>query len=87
MVFDFVYNANLFNMPYSLHRMFNIEDYIPGGYVVAPQKQKQLEKDLLERGEKPAVYLDFPVDVKDYELVGIFYSSELHDLISSCFLP
>lgn len=27
MVFDFIDNANLFNMPYSLHRMFNIKEW------------------------------------------------------------
>ncbi|NLJ40829.1 MAG: DEAD/DEAH box helicase [Clostridiales bacterium] len=83
MVFDFIDNANLFNMPYSLHRMFNIKEYTPGGYVIAPAKQRQLEKDLLAKGEKPAVYLDFPVDIKDYELVELFnWQDEVRDMIS-----
>lgn len=33
-VFDFVDNANLFNMPYSLHRILNIREYRPGQYVI-----------------------------------------------------
>lgn len=32
MVFDFVDNANMFNMPYSLHRLLNIGQYQPGGW-------------------------------------------------------
>lgn len=32
-VFDFVDNANMFNSPYSMHRMFNISSYRPGGLV------------------------------------------------------
>ena len=31
MVFDFIDNASLFNMAYSVHRMFNINEYQPGG--------------------------------------------------------
>jgi len=35
--------------------------------LLAPQKQMELDRDLLARVEKPEVYLDFPVDVADYE--------------------
>lgn len=72
MVFDFIDNANLFNMPYSLHRMFNINKYIPGQYIIAPDHKKQMDKDLIAKGEKPSVYLDFPVDIKDYEIINLF---------------
>ena len=34
MVFDFVDNANMFNCPYSLHRLLNIGEYVPGGLVL-----------------------------------------------------
>ena len=51
MVFDFIDNANLFNMPYSIHRMFNIKEYIPGGYTIAPKKLKKLEKAYNALGE------------------------------------
>src|SRR5690606_34955331 len=44
MVFDFIDNANLFNMPYSLHRMFNIDKYKPGEYVLASDKKRILDK-------------------------------------------
>ena len=72
MVFDFIDNAGLFNMPYSLHRVFNINEYHPGEYVLASDKKRQLDKDLFRRGEKPSVYLDFPIDVSDYELIDLF---------------
>ncbi len=83
MVFDFIDNANLFNAPYSLHRIFNIKDYQPGRYVLASQNQFKLDRDLLAKGEKPSVYLDFPMDVSDYELVDLFnWQDEVKDMIS-----
>lgn len=83
MVFDFIDNANLFNMPYSLHRMFNIKEYRPGEYVIASKKQKQMDKDLFFKGEKPSVYLDFPIDVMDYELIELFnWQEEVKDMVS-----
>lgn len=83
MVFDFIDNANLFNMPYSMHRMFNIKKYIPGALVLAPKKAKKLEKDMIFKGEKPTVYLDFPVDASDYEIVDLFnWQNEVKNLIS-----
>lgn len=83
MIFDFIDNANLFNMPYSLHRMFNISAYVPGQYVLAPDNKKQLDKDLLAKGEKPSVYLDFPVDIRDYEIIDLFnWQEEVKGMIS-----
>ncbi|MBZ2174835.1 hypothetical protein K8M07_06185 [Schnuerera sp. xch1] len=67
-VFDFIDNSNLFNMLYSLHRVFNIREYRLGEYVVASKKQKQMDIDLIAKGEKSSVYLDFPIDIADYEL-------------------
>ncbi|SHI29293.1 hypothetical protein SAMN02746098_03817 [Desulfosporosinus lacus DSM 15449] len=72
MVYDFIDNAGLFNMPYSLNRMFNLKDYRAEEYVVASQKQFELDSDLIARGEKPSVYLDFPVNAADYELIDPF---------------
>ncbi|MDR3585677.1 MAG: helicase-related protein, partial [Desulfosporosinus sp.] len=83
MVFDFIDNASMFNMPYSLHRMFNLKEYKTGEYVVASQNQFQLDWDLIARGEKPSVFLDFPVDVADYELIDLFnWQDEVKDMIS-----
>lgn len=83
MVFDFIDNANLFNAPHSLHRMFSIKEYAPGGYVVASKGKKQLDKDLIARGEKPSVYLDFPVNIMDLEIVDLFnWQDEARDMIS-----
>lgn len=83
MVFDFIDNSNLFNMPYSVHRMFNIGEYIPGGFAVAPKKQRKLEKDLIYSGEKPDILLDYPVNIKDYELIDLFnWQEEAKDMIS-----
>jgi hypothetical protein len=83
MVFDFIDNASMFNMPYSLHRMFNLKEYKTGEYVIASQKQFQHDWDLIARGEKPSVFLDFPVDVADYELIDLFnWQDEVKDMIS-----
>ncbi len=76
-------NENLFNMPYSIHRMFNIKEYRPGAFALASEKSWQLEKDLIARGEKPSIYLDIPVDIKDYEMIELFdWQEEVKDMIS-----
>ncbi len=83
MVFDFIDNANMFNMPYSIHRMLNLKDYHAGQLVLAPQKQLELDRDLLAKGEKPEVYLDFPIDVADYELIDLFnWQEQVKGMIS-----
>lgn len=83
MVFDFIDNAGLFNMPYSLHRMFNLKEYRAGEYVIASRKQFELDRDLIARGEKPAVFLDFPVNAADYELIDLFnWQDEVKGMIS-----
>jgi superfamily II DNA or RNA helicase len=83
MVFDFIDNANLFNMPYSIHRLLNLKEYCPGQLVLAPKKQMEFERDLWAKGEKPEVCLDFPVDVTDYELIDLFnWQEEVKDMIS-----
>ncbi|AUG56906.1 type I restriction enzyme EcoKI subunit R [Acetivibrio saccincola] len=83
MVFDFIDNAGLFNMPYSLHRVFNINEYLAGEYVLAPAEKKQLDKELFRKGEKPTVYLDFPIDVTDYELIDLFnWQDKAKEMIS-----
>lgn len=83
MVFDFIDNANMFNAPYSIHRLLNIKEYKPGQLVLGPENQMELDKDLLARGEKPEIYLDFPLDVTDYELIDLFnWQDEVKDMIS-----
>ena len=83
LIFDFIDNASMFNLPYSLHRMFNIKEYKAGEYVVATKKQFQLDWDLIAKGEKPTALLDFPVDVADYELIDLFnWQDEVKDMIS-----
>lgn len=83
MVFDFVDNANMFNTPYSVHRMFNIKEYTPGAVVLGPKGKKQLDTDLLAKGDKPQVYLDFPVSVADYELIDLYnWQEEVKSMIS-----
>ena len=43
----------------------------------------RLEKDLIARGEKPSIYLDIPVDIKDYEMIELFdWQEEVKDMIS-----
>lgn len=71
-VFDFVDNASQYNMPYSIHRMFKLKDYIPEKMVLGQKKQMEADTQLYERGEKPDAIIDFPVSVTDYEAVNIF---------------
>lgn len=83
LVFDFIDNANMFNMPLSIHRVFNINEYTPGGYVVAPKNKWQMDKDLYAKGEKPQVYLDFPIEAADFELIDLFnWQDEVKEMIS-----
>jgi superfamily II DNA or RNA helicase len=83
MVFDFIDNANLFNTPLSLHRVFNTDKYRPAEYVLAPENLKNIENNMLKKGEKPIVYLDFPVDVMDYEYINLFnWQENVKNLIS-----
>lgn len=83
MVFDFIDNANLFNMPLSLHRIFNIDKYRPGEYILAPGSLRKLDMDLFRRGEKPDAYLNFPIYTADYELIELFnWQDKVKDLIS-----
>ena len=72
MVFDFVDNAGMFNAPYSLHRLFRLNEYHAGALALAPDKKRAAEQELYARGEKPDALLDWPVDATDYELVDIF---------------
>ncbi|GAV25193.1 DEAD/DEAH box helicase [Carboxydothermus islandicus] len=83
LVFDFIDNANLFNMPLSLHRLFKIDKYRPLEYVLAPEDLKKQEDKMLMVGEKPAVYLDFPVEVTDYEYVELFnWQDKVSNMVS-----
>ena len=83
LVFDFVDNANMFNMPYSLHRLLNIESYHPLEYVLAPNSKRQLDFDMLRKEEKPEAYLDVPINVDDFETINLFnWQNEVKDMIS-----
>jgi len=72
MVFDFVDNAGMFNMPHSLHRVLNLEKYRPGACVIGPPDYRRREEEQLLLGERPTVLLDYPVDIDRMELVDIF---------------
>ncbi len=72
MVFDFVDNANMFNCPYSLHRILNVSEYVPGGLVLGTKKGIKWDKDMFSKGEKPAVLVDYPISVMDYEVIEVF---------------
>lgn len=72
MVFDFVDNANMFNCPYSLHRLLQISEYAPGGLVLGTKHGIAWDRDMFQKGEKPAVLVDFPIHAMDYEVIDIF---------------
>ena len=83
LVIDFVDNANMFNMPYSLHRVLNIAKYQPMAYVLAPENKRKLDQDMLFKGEKPEAWLDVPIDVSDYEIIDLFnWQNSVKDMIS-----
>jgi len=82
-VFDFIDNAGLFNTPYSIHRLLNIKEYRPGQMVLGPKEQMKFDTDLYAKGEKPEIWLDFPISASDYELVDLFnWQDEVKDMIS-----
>lgn len=72
MVFDFVDNANMFNAAYTAHTIFGLTQYLPGGYVVAPQHKIDWDNAMFSKGIKPAAYIDYPVHAVDYELIDAF---------------
>ena len=83
LVIDFVDNANMFNMPYSLHRVLDISKYQPMAYVLAPENKRKLDQDILFKGEKPEAWLDVPIDVSDYEIIDLFnWQNSVKDMIS-----
>ena len=83
MVFDFVDNANLFNMPYSLHRVLGVNEYVPGGMVVGPKHAMHADRDLFQQGQKPDVLVDYPVHMTGYETVDLFnWQEKAKDMVS-----
>lgn len=83
LVVDFVDNANMFNMPYNLHRVLDIAKYQPMAYVLAPENKRKLDQDMLFQGEKPEAWLDVPIDVSDYEIIDLFnWQNSVKDMIS-----
>ena len=51
LVFDFVDNANMFKMPYSLHRTLNMSEYRPFEYVLAPEYLRKHDPNMTYSGE------------------------------------
>ncbi|MBR0514954.1 MAG: DEAD/DEAH box helicase family protein [Clostridia bacterium] len=83
MVFDFVDNANMFNAPYSVHRLLGIGEYVPGGLVLGRKHQVQYDMDLFRKGEKPEVLVDYPVHMTGFETVDLFnWQEQAKDMIS-----
>ena len=83
MVFDFVDNANLFNMPYSLHRILGVNGYVPGGMVVGPKHAMHADQDLFRQGQKPETLIDYPVHMTGYETVDLFnWQEKAKDMVS-----
>lgn len=72
MVFDFVDNANLFNMPYSIHRMLGISEYMPGGLVLGTKHGVKFDHDMFRQGQKPEVLIDYPIHMAEYETIYLF---------------
>ena len=83
MVFDFVDNASQYNTPYSMHRLFKLNEYHGGGTVLGKKGQREAENDLYSKGERPDAIIDYPIDATDYELIDIFnWQEEAEGMIS-----
>lgn len=83
MVFDFVDNANMFNNPYSLHRILCLEKYVPGGLVLGTKSDIKWDHEMFKKGMKPDVLIDYPVHAIDYEMIDLFnWQDKAKDLIS-----
>ena len=83
MVFDFVDNANLFNMPYSLHRVLGISEYVAGGLVLGSKHGIKFDKDMFAQGRKPEVLVDYPVHMTGYETINLFdWQDKARNMIS-----
>lgn len=72
MIFDFVDNANLFNAPYSVHRLLGIDKYYPGGLVLDTKAKMKWDNTMFAQGEKPEVLIDYPIHAEDYETIDLF---------------
>lgn len=83
LVFDFVDNANMFKMPYSIHRLLNIKEYRPFEYALAPENKKKHDFNMTFKDEKPVAYLDIPIDISDFETIDLFnWQEEVKNMIS-----
>ena len=83
MVFDFVDNANLFNMPYSVHRLLGLTKYMEGGLVLGNKSQMAFDNDLFRQGKKPDVLVDYPVHMMGFETVDLFnWQEQAKDMLS-----
>ena len=83
LVFDFVDNANMFKLPYSVHRLLDIANYRPFEYVIAPPDIKKNDNMIKYDGDKPLAFLDIPIDVNDFEVIDLFnWQNEVKDMIS-----
>ena len=79
MVFDFVDNANMVNCAYSMHRLFHLSQYNPGGLVLGTKHVIRWDEIIFSKGEKPEVLVDYPVHVADYEQIDLFIWQEKAD--------
>lgn len=83
MVFDFVDNANMFNAPYSLHRLLDIGSYVPGGLVLGKKGAIQADEALFKQGRKPDAIIDYPVHMTGYESIDLFnWQEESRNMLS-----
>lgn len=81
MVFDFVDNANMFNCPYSLHRLLSISTYTAGSEVLSTKHGYGFSP--YAQGEKPDLMIDFPVHATDYEIIDLFnWQDKAKDMVS-----
>ncbi len=83
MVFDFVDNANMFNMPYSLHRMLGLREYAAGGLVLGTKHAIHMDQDLFTQGQKPDALIDYPIHMTGFETVDLFnWQEQAKDMVS-----
>lgn len=82
-VFDFVDNAGRYNIPCSMHRLFQLKDYHPGKLVLGTKKGFLHDEQLYANGEKPEAIIDYPISATDYEAIDLFnWQDEAQGMLS-----
>lgn len=66
-----------------MHRIFNLNYYVPGGLVLVTKHGFAWDKEMFAKGEKPEALIDYPVHAIDYETIDLFnWQDQAKNMIS-----